>query len=121
MQVTVTMNSKDDCPYCDLVRASLTVNNIPFTEVKWNDDVKRQMLYDSLELVGYDRTVPQIVLYDGQDYYRVGGARELEFELAGLMSLFGLTTAVNVYAATASRITSAAGMVEAEEGHSCCE
>lgn len=121
MIMTVTMNSKDDCPYCDLARASLMASGIPFSEVKWNDDAKRQALYDSLSLVDKQRSVPQVVLFDGHEYHRIGGARELGYEMMGLMSLFGLTTAVDVRVAASRRITDTVGMVEAEEGHTCCE
>ena len=82
----VEIHSKADCPHCATAREFLADRNIPFTEIKHDDDAERQAFYDELELTGSQRTVPQVLLVHDEGFYRIGGARELA--VSGIESLF---------------------------------
>jgi glutaredoxin 3 len=119
MSVTVTIHSKSDCPFCEQARAFLGVHGIPFTETKHDDVAERNAMYDRLGLVAKDRTVPQVIINDGEQDYLVGGARALA--ISGIQSLFGGHRVVLTPVAASARVTETADMVVAAEGHSCCE
>lgn len=54
----LTVYSKDNCPFCDRAKNLLTLKNIPFTEVRVDQDPEaRQFIVER----GH-RTVPQIYL-----------------------------------------------------------
>lgn len=76
--MTVIVNSKTGCPFCELAKEHLTNNGIKFKERLFDTD-ERQSLYDSLGLIGSKRTVPQIVVEntDGTIYTRIGGYVDL--------------------------------------------
>jgi glutaredoxin 3 len=119
IDVTITINSKTSCPFCDDAKAFLSGQGIPFEEIKYDDDAARNALYDRLGLVGDQRRVPQVMLGYAGELMRIGGARELR--MSGIQSLFGLTAIAATLLAPTSAVTETAGMVVAEEGHSCCE
>ncbi|WP_421991730.1 glutaredoxin family protein [Roseococcus sp.] len=77
------------CPYCDQAKAWLTEHQIPFT-VEYLGPVERNALYDRLELVGADRTVPQVMITDvGGETSRIGGYQALvAFKPKALTDLF---------------------------------
>ena len=60
---TVTIYSKEQCPYCDMAKNWFNSKNIPFTEHKigTNGFTKENLL----EAVPTARTVPQIII-DGK-------------------------------------------------------
>jgi glutaredoxin len=120
VDVTITINSKTNCPFCEDAKAFLSGLGIPFVEAKYDDEAARNALYGSLGLVGVHRRVPQVVLtYEGE-HLRIGGADKLR--TSGIQSLFGPTTVASAAPAASSIVTETAGMVvAAEEGHSCCE
>ena len=85
-QPTIEVHSKLDCPYCTDVKGWLALKGIPFTEVRHDDDADRAQLYDRLGLVGAERTVPQVIVNDGDEQYRIGGAHATK--VSGIESLF---------------------------------
>jgi glutaredoxin 3 len=119
VDVTITVNSKTDCPFCDDAKAFLADLGIPFVEAKYDDDAARNAMYDRLGLIGVQRRVPQVVLIYEGEHLRIGGAGELR--ASGIQSLFGLATITARAPAESPVVTDTAGMVVAEEGHSCCE
>jgi glutaredoxin 3 len=74
----IEINSKTDCPYCQLAKDYLRHNEVPYVERLFDDDAHRKMLYDQIGLVGDQRTVPQIFLVEqnGQRT-RIGGYTDL--------------------------------------------
>lgn len=70
---TVTVHSKAGCPFCDKAKSFLETRGIEFVEVSHDDDNERNAFYNSLGLVGRERTVPQVII----DEERVGGFVEL--------------------------------------------
>lgn len=84
--VSVEVHSKADCPHCAAVKEWLAGQGIPFTEHRHDDDAERQVFYDGLGLVGPARTVPQVILVDGTDRYRLGGNQATR--VSGVESLF---------------------------------
>ena len=73
----IEVHSRDGCPYCVKAVDWLTERSIPFTEIKHNDYAERQTFYDSLGLVGGDRTVPQVIVETDAGRERVGGYTQL--------------------------------------------
>lgn len=71
--MNIVIHSKTDCPYCKAAKNYLTSNGVPFREMIYNDNDRRQALYDELGLAGAARTVPQIVV----DGVRIGGFNAL--------------------------------------------
>lgn len=116
---TITIHSKTSCGYCDEARAFLASQDIPFTEIKHDDDAERAAMYDRLGLVGRARTVPQTVISSGGDDFLISGSVDLR--LSGIQSLFGGVDNSIYRPAPSVVVTETAGMVVAEEGHSCCE
>lgn len=82
----IEVHSKDGCPHCASVVAFLSSQDVPFSEIKLNDQSLRETLYDRLGLVGGERTVPQVMLVADGELYRIGG--EAETVLSGVESLF---------------------------------
>jgi glutaredoxin len=119
IDVTITINSRTNGPFCDDAKAFLSGQGIPFVEAKYDDDDARNVLYDRLGLVGDQRRVPQVVLTYAGEHLRIGGAHELR--VSGVQSLFGLTTIAAGVPAPSAMVMETAGMVVAEEGHTCCE
>lgn len=70
----LTVYSKPQCPWCAKAKDFLAERRVPYDEVVIPELPDRQALYDKLQLVGKDRTVPQIILTgeDGEDM-RIGG------------------------------------------------
>lgn len=68
MQVTVY--SKPDCPYCVNSKSLLQSKNIPYNELKLNEDFTKEFL---LELFPNARTFPVIVI----DGFHIGGYTQL--------------------------------------------
>lgn len=80
------VHSKTGCPWCDQAKAYLNERNLPFEELLHDDDQERQVLYDSLGLLGLDRTVPQVVLIeDDGEQFVIGGYQALT--MSGVHSL----------------------------------
>jgi glutaredoxin len=114
----VIIHSKDGCPFCDEARAFMTGNAVPFTEVKHNDPAARAAMYDGFGLTGTQRTVPQVVVMDDGEAYRIGGAQALR--ISGIGSLFH-RQAVGAPVAVSARAEPVNGVYVADEGHPCCE
>jgi glutaredoxin 3 len=87
IDVTITINSKTNCPFCEDAKVFLSSHGIPFVETKIDDDDARNALYDRLGLAGDQRRVPQVMLTYAGEHMRIGGARELR--MSGVQSLFG--------------------------------
>jgi glutaredoxin len=119
IDVTITVNSKTACPFCDDAKAFLSDLGIPFTEAKYVDDAARNDLYDKLGLVGDQRRVPQVMLTYAGENLRIGGARELR--MSGVASLFGLAAATAKPTSHSPASIEAPGMVIVEDGSTCCE
>ena len=119
IDVTITINSKTNCPFCEDARAFLSSHGIPFVETKIDDDDARAALYDRLGLAGDQRRVPQVMLTYAGEHMRIGGARELR--TSGVQSLFGPTTIAARVPAPSVVVIETAGMVVVEEGQACCE
>lgn len=83
---SITIHSKDDCPYCEAAKDFLKSKAVPFTEIKHNDDADRNALYDSLGLTGNDRTVPQIIIHEGGEDFLLGGS--LALKMSRIETLF---------------------------------
>jgi glutaredoxin len=74
----IEVHSKTTCPWCHMAKDYLRSHDIPYMEYVHDDDVERQALYDSLGLMGNERTVPQIILVkDDGVSMRVGGYMDL--------------------------------------------
>jgi glutaredoxin len=111
--LTLTMNSKTICPWCDVSRAWLDAHGIIYVEVKLDDPADRAAMFDRLGLVGAARTVPQFVLTaEGEDYL-ISGSKELM--QTGLESLFGKLPVTAVIPATSIAVGADAVGVEAIE------
>ena len=69
---------RDGCPYCVKAVEDIISNGDVYEEIKINDQVKRNEFYDDNNLVGKDRTVPQIwkIENDGSETY-IGGYTQL--------------------------------------------
>jgi glutaredoxin 3 len=119
IDVTITINSKTNCPFCEDAKAFLSSHGIPFVETKIDDDDARNALYDRLGLAGDQRRVPQVMLTYAGEHMRIGGARELR--MSGVQSLFGPATIAARVPASSAVVSETAGMVVADEGHACCE
>lgn len=78
MELKVFIHSKDGCPYCVEAKSWLDQHGIPFKEVLHNDDAERQAFYDSLGLHDRQRSVPQIIMFDGDEFHRIGGLADLK-------------------------------------------
>ncbi len=78
MSLKVFIHSKDGCPHCVEAKAWLDQHGIPYKELLHNDPAVRQALYDRMGLREGQRTVPQIMLFDGDDVHRIGGMAELK-------------------------------------------
>lgn len=89
VEVTIYTKAPDetgDCPFCHRAKAFLEEKRISYTEHVL-DPPARQELYDHLELVDRERTVPQIILTDDDgEEMRIGGFTELN--RSGIESLF---------------------------------
>jgi glutaredoxin len=81
------LHTKTDCPWCSSAKEWLADRNIPFTVIVHDDDAERQAFYDGLGLERSARTVPQVLLFEDGEQYRVGGFKELIG--SGIESLFG--------------------------------
>jgi glutaredoxin len=82
----VELHSKDNCPWCEVVKSHLTSCGILFTEIQHNDRGERKAFYDSLGLEGDRRTVPQVILVVDGERTRIGGYNETL--ASGIESLF---------------------------------
>lgn len=73
--------SRDGCPYCIKAKELIISEGFDAEIIEMNDKTERNVFYDSLGLVGKDRTVPQIWKIDenGIENY-IGGYLELEKE-----------------------------------------
>ena len=71
MQVTV--HTKKGCPSCTLVKEFLAGIGIPFSVEEHNDLAERNAVYDRFGLVGPKRTMPQVVVAEGEKIERLGG------------------------------------------------
>lgn len=60
----ITIFTKTICPYCQMAKQYLTERGVPYAEVLYDDDQARQAMYDTLGLIGSQRTVPQIFADD---------------------------------------------------------
>ena len=119
IDVTITINSKTNCPFCEDAKAFLSSQGIPFVETKFDGHHARNALYDRLGLLGDQRRVPQVMLTYAGENMRIGGAHELR--MSGVQSLFGPTIIAARVPAPSVVVIETAGMVIAEEGHACCE
>lgn len=70
---------RDGCPYCVKAVEEFIDNGFDFEEIKINDQAERNKFYDSLHLVGKERTVPQIwdITEDNSHVY-IGGYKQLK-------------------------------------------
>ncbi len=71
------VHSKTDCPYCSKAKEFLKENGIEYAEFVYDDPVERNSMYDSLGLIGNQRSVPQIILISNGVRQRVGGYTDL--------------------------------------------
>ena len=117
--MTITINSKTNCPFFEDAKAFLSSHGIPFVETKIDDGDARAALYDRLGLVGGQRRVPQVMLTYAGEHMRIGGAHELR--MSGVQSLFGPTIIAARVPAPSAVVIETAGMVVVEEGQACCE
>lgn len=112
----ITMYSKTVCGYCDQARAFFDRHGIDdryLTEIKLDDEAKKKKIFDTLGLVGDARTVPQILMRDGDDVSHIGGMKELA--ICGLPSLFMDLSAVQAPVA----VSIAVGDVAIEDDGVC--
>jgi glutaredoxin 3 len=70
MQPKVIIYSTQQCPYCDQARALFDRKNIPYTEIKIDQDPAQR---DEMVKRSGRRTVPQIFIND----HHVGGCDDL--------------------------------------------
>ena len=73
----ITIFTKTICPYCHLAKHYLTEHGVAYTEVVYDDDQTRQAMYDTLGLIGTERTVPQIFSDGPYGRVRIGGYSDL--------------------------------------------
>lgn len=71
--MNIVVNSKTNCPYCVKAKMWLDDRGIAYETNVYDDDAERNAMYDSLGLVGNQRTVPQIIV----DGVRIGGYTDL--------------------------------------------
>ena len=71
MSKTITLYSKDYCPYCKRAKALLTAKGFTYTDYDIVDNP--QLTAEMIERSGGRRTVPQIFIGD----VHVGGASDL--------------------------------------------
>jgi glutaredoxin len=71
----VTLYTKHDCFYCSQAKVLLASKNIPFTELKLNDDFTRDNL---LEMFPSAKTFPVVVV----DGFNIGGFSQLQTMLS---------------------------------------
>lgn len=70
--------SRDGCPYCEKAVEVFINNGYEFEEIKINDIAERNEFYDSLNLEGSKRSVPQIWLISDDNSERyIGGYTDL--------------------------------------------
>lgn len=69
--------TKTTCPYCDMAKQYLSEQAWPYTEEVYDDDIRRQGMYDRLGLVAGQRTVPQIFAVNETGIERIGGYYDL--------------------------------------------
>tara|TARA_R110000868_G_scaffold411076_1_gene701717 strand:+ start:2352 stop:2606 length:255 start_codon:yes stop_codon:yes gene_type:complete len=69
--MTTIVWSKENCPYCDQVKALLTLRSIPFEEKKIGHGYTKEQL---LEQIPTARSVPQIII----NAKPIGGFNELK-------------------------------------------
>ena len=67
----VTLYTKHDCFYCSQAKVLLASKNIPFSELKLNDDFTRDNL---LEMFPNAKTFPVVVV----DGFNIGGFQQLQ-------------------------------------------
>jgi glutaredoxin len=60
-----------------MAKQYLNAHGIAYTEVVYDDDQARAAMYDALELIGSQRTVPQIFSDGPQGRVRIGGYSDL--------------------------------------------
>lgn len=88
-QITVYAKMPDftgPCPFCDKAKAWLNERGIPFKLMELLPS-ERQELYNRLELIGADRTVPQVIVTDCEgESHRIGGYEQLI--VSGVEGLF---------------------------------
>lgn len=65
--------TKDDCPWCLKAKELIIQHGHDYSEVDVSDYTKRQLFYDTYQLVGSKRSVPQIFDED----VKIGGYTEL--------------------------------------------
>jgi glutaredoxin 3 len=89
MTNTITLYTKDYCPYCKRAVALLTHKGVNFTNIEIGNSPK--LTDEMVERAGGRRTVPQIFI----DNLHVGGADDLfALDRAGLLDgLLGLVAA----------------------------
>jgi len=71
----VTLYSRHDCFYCSQAKVLLASKNIPFTELKLNEDFSRENL---LELYPSAKTFPVVVV----NGFNIGGYTQLQTMLS---------------------------------------
>lgn len=67
----VTLYTKHDCFYCSQAKVLLASKNIPFNELKLNDDFSRDNI---LEMFPNAKTFPVVVV----DGFNIGGFQQLQ-------------------------------------------
>ena len=75
--MTIELYTKTLCLYCSKAKQYLTAHKLPYTELLFDDDSQRQVMYDELGLVGNQRTVPQIFVSKDGVRTRIGGYSDL--------------------------------------------
>jgi len=74
----IEVHSKTACPFCVLAKKYLNEHAVTFDEVVYDDDDARAEMYERFELVGNQRTVPQIFVVENDGTrQRVGGYTDL--------------------------------------------
>ena len=69
----IEVHSKEGCPKCVEAKAWLTARHHAFTEIRHDDDAERSVFYDTLNLTGNERTMPQIIICAEGERIRVAG------------------------------------------------
>ena len=79
MSKVYVVRSKTGCPHCVIAKEALASRGVEYVEEIYDDFDERQRMYDSLNLVGDQRTVPQVTLIIESPYGRthqyIGGAK----------------------------------------------
>ncbi|RZL39930.1 MAG: glutaredoxin [Rubrivivax sp.] len=78
MQLNITVYSKSACPQCDTVKSLLKARNLPFEEIKLDDEEQRLAFY--AKCGPSVRQMPQVFIND----QRVGGVTGLQAAFAQL-------------------------------------